>query len=114
MWIGVAGLAIMGRSLELDFVRTGGHLMTFAARHAPVRPFERELRFRMVESAHIGPGAHVMAGFTSQRGAIGALRRHFVPEFPAGGDLLVDGATTALEMEGYDRFGRPPQARHLG
>ena len=100
MWFSVAGLTILGCSLELDVVRTGRHLMTFSACHAPVRPFERELRFRMVESAHIGPGAHVMAGFTSQRGAFGAQRRHALAEFPAVGVLVAGGASTVLEMEG--------------
>jgi len=112
MWFGVACLTILGCSLELDFVRTGGHFMTFAAGHAPVRPFERELGFRMVESAHIGPGAHVMAGFTSQRGAIRAQRRHALLEFPTVGVLMAGGASTVLEMERQHLVG-PPAQTHL-
>ena len=112
MWFGVACFTVLGRSLELDVLRTGRRLMTFAARHPPVPPFERELRFRVVESGDIGPCAHVMAGFASQRGAIGAQRRHALAEFPMVGVLVAGGASTILEMEGQHLVGPPAQA-HL-
>lgn len=55
MGVRVAGLALLRRAFELDFVRAGLRLVAITARHAPVSPFQGELRFRMVKSGDVGP-----------------------------------------------------------
>ena len=55
MGVGMARFAGLRRSLELDFMGTGGGLVAIAARHRAVRAEQREFRFRMVEISYVDP-----------------------------------------------------------
>lgn len=55
MSIFVTILTDLGRTLELHFFLPYRHLVASAALHGAVRPQQRELGFRMVESIHVGP-----------------------------------------------------------
>lgn len=53
-----------------------------------------------------------MTGFASQRGAIGAQRRHALAELSVVGVLMAGRASTILEMEGQ-HFVFPSAEAHL-
>ena len=95
----VAPLTILRGALELNFVRTGGHFVTFVARNCAMRPYQSKFRFRMVEAADIDPGPGAMAGFAAQRGSICAFLRHTVLELALVGIGMASDASAVLEME---------------
>jgi hypothetical protein len=86
-----------------------------------VRPQQRELGLGMVESVDVCPGPHVVAGFASQRCAIGAALRHAVLELAVVRIGVTRGAAHVFEMEGQDLVCSPSRtclvaigARHGG
>jgi hypothetical protein len=97
--IRMAGFAILRRSLELNFVGTGGHLVTFVTRDRAMSPDQGKFRFRMVEAADVDPGSGAVAGFAAQRSSIGALLGHALLEFALMGVGVAGSARTVLEMK---------------
>ena len=65
--VGVAGVAILRRSLELNVMRAGRRLMAIVAGDHAMRSHQIEFRLRVVEALDVNPGAHVVAGLASQR-----------------------------------------------
>lgn len=72
----VAFLTFLGRPFELRFLRAGNRLMASTAGDGPVRSDQRKLRSAVIESAHFGPGARVMAGFATRRRAVRTFSSH--------------------------------------
>ena len=97
--IRMAGFAILRRSLELNLVRTGGHLVAFVTCGRAMRSQQCKFCFRMVEASNVDPGSGAVAGFAAQGGSIGALLRHALLEFSLVGIHVAGGARPVLEME---------------
>ena len=59
----------------------------------------------MVESVDVCPGPHVVAGFASQRRAVGASLRHAIFEFAVMRIRVAGGATAVFKMERHNLVG---------
>lgn len=92
-------------SLELHLVSAHGRLVAGAALDHAVCAEKRELRFRMVKTVYIDPGPHVVAGFASQRCAVGASLRHAILEFAVMRILVAAGTTAIFEAERHNFVG---------
>jgi len=103
--IRMAGFAILRRSLELNLVGTGGHLVAFVACGRAMRSQQCKFCFRMVEAADVDPGFGAVAGFAAQRGSVGALLRHALLEFSLVGIRVAGSARAVLEMERQNLVG---------
>ena len=99
MWIGMARLAVLWRSLELNLMRSGKSLMTLPTCHCPVSSFQRKFRFRMVKTPHVDPRPGIVASLTPQRGPIGTAQRHAFFELPFVGIGVTGCASSIVEME---------------
>ena len=60
---------------------------------------KRELRFRMVKAIDIDPGPHVVAGFASERCAVGASLSLAIFEFAVVRICMAGGASAIFESE---------------
>jgi len=66
----------------------------------------------MVESVDICPRPHIVTGFASQRGAVGASLRHAIFEFAVVRICVAGGATAIFEAERHN-FVRAARRSHL-
>jgi len=97
--IGMASFAIRRRSLELNLVGTGRHLVALIAQDRAMSPDERKFRFRMIEASNVDPGSGAVTRFAPERRPIGALLHHPRLEFSLMGIHVTGGARAVLEME---------------
>lgn len=91
--------------LELHLGGAGCGLVARGTGHRTVRPEERKLGFGMVEVIHLRPGSNVVAGFASQRSAVGAALRHSVFELTMVRIRVACGATPIVKMVRHDVVG---------
>lgn len=98
--VGVAGIAVLRSSLELDVMCAGKRLMAIAASDRAMRPGQVEFRLRMVEPFDVNPGAHIVAGLAPQGCSIGAAKRHTILEFAFMGIGVAGRAGAILKFEG--------------
>lgn len=111
--IRVASLAILRRSLELNFVSAGKRLVAFAASGHAMSPDQGKFCFRMVETADVDPGPCAVACFTAQRDSIGALQRHAILEFSLMGIGVAGSARAVREMERQNLVSSSAKARFV-
>src|SRR5258708_18739353 len=76
MYVSMAGVAILRRSLELNVMRAGERLVAVAAGDHAMPADQIAFRLRVIESLNVDPGAHIVAGLASHRRAIGAEGGH--------------------------------------
>lgn len=76
-----------------------GRLVAGAALDHTVCAEKRELRFRMVKAIDIDPRPHVVAGFASERCAVGASLRLAIFEFAVVRICMAGGASAICESE---------------
>lgn len=99
MRVCVACFAILGGSLELDFVSSGQSFVALAAHNDSMRSSQREFCFRMVESADVNPGTSAVARFAAERRSIRFFRRHAIFKFALVGIGVARGACAVLKMK---------------
>ena len=97
--IRMTGFAILRRSLELNLVGTGRHLVTFITCDRAMGSKQSKFCFRMVKASNVDPGSGAVACFAAQRRSIGALLRHALLEFSLVGIHVTGRASAVLEME---------------
>ena len=100
--IRMAGFAIRGRSLELNFVGAGKRLVAIPACDRAMGPNQGEFRFGMVKATDVNPRASGVTCFATQCGPIGALCRHSLLEFSLMGIHMAGRAGHIFEMERQD------------
>ena len=101
--IGMAGIAILSSSLELNLVRARKSLVTFAAGDNAMRSHQIEFRLGVVEPMNINPGAHVVAGFASQGRSVRPACGHPIVElsFVRIGVACRAGAVFKMERQNF-------------
>jgi len=95
----MTSFAIRRRSLELNFVGTSGHFVTFVTCDRAMSSDQGKFRFRMIEATDVDPGPGAVARFAAQRSSVGALQRHAVLEFALMGIGVAGSARAVREME---------------
>lgn len=79
--------------------------MAVAAGDRAVGAQKRKLGFGMIEAVDVCPGLDAMAGFATERCAIGALASHAIVELALVWILVTSGAITIFEMIRHDFVG---------
>jgi hypothetical protein len=102
MRVGVAGIAVLRRSLELDVMSAGKRLVAIGASDHAMRSDQVEFRLRMVEPFDVNPGTRVVAGLAPQGRSIGAAKSHAILEFALVRIGVARRAGAVLEMEWQD------------
>lgn len=102
MRVRVACFAILGGSLELDFVSSGQCFVALAAHNDSMRSSQRKFCFRMVKSTDVDPGARAVARLATERRSIRFFRRHAIFKFALVGICVARGACAVLKMEGQN------------
>src|ERR1700730_1189330 len=97
--IRMTSLTIRRRSFELNFVGTGGNLVTFITCDRAMSPDQCKFRSRMVEAPNVDPRSGVVTAFTPQRSPIGTLLCHPRLEFTLMGIHVTRSARAVLKME---------------
>src|SRR5271165_5671345 len=67
----------------------------------------------MIEAVDVCPGLYVMAGFATERSAVGTLASQAIVEFTLVGILVTSGAITIFEMIGNDFVGATGGAKFV-
>ena len=98
-------LTNLRRTLELHGFLTRRNLVTSSTIHGAMRPKQRELRPRMVESSYVRPGPYIVAGFTTKRCPTGPALRHAVFELTVVWIGMTRRAAHILKMERQDFVG---------
>ena len=96
----MAGKALLRSFVEVHILQAGllrWRTMAVAARHAPVGPKKRKLRFRVVETVELFPVRGCVAGLAAKGGAVGALGLHALPELAFVRIKMASGAGAVLK-----------------
>ena len=112
MGVGMACLAILRRSFELDVARPLNRFVAIVAPGHAVGPNQCELRFRMVETSDVNPRPRVMACLAPNGGAVGEPERHAILKLALMGIGVARRAGPILKMERED-FVRPSSQANL-
>lgn len=99
MSIGMAGLAILRCSLELNVVCALHRFVTIAAAHSAVGAHKSKLRLGMIEVSDVDPRSRGVAGLATQDSAIRALERHALLELTVVGIHVASRARAVFKVE---------------
>ena len=105
--VGVASVAVLRRSFELDVMRASKRFMAIAASDHAVRSDQIEFCLRVVEPLYVNPGANIVAGFATRGCSIHAAKGHAIVEFTLVRIVVARRAGAVLEFERQD-FILPP------
>ena len=113
MRIGMALLAPLRRSLELDFLLTWSWFVATVAGHCPMSPEQREFRLAVVEALDVYPRFRVVACFAAKGSAIRPAACHPIVEFSMVRIGVAGRATAIFKMERQDFVGRVRHPRFV-